>query len=269
MKNDSFDPLNSNDLGTISLTLLNERQFTSEDVTRVLGITDKQLEHAIDPKRAVVRLTVHETARIRGLRRLFSGGDVLALATVFAANSVGFPMRFMQVLAESVDRRAMTLCPRKIDLTPDFAIATWPMKSGDDWAVAHLHANRDTEPKLPVACIVIDIDRLIRETVAKLEAVIEGSEIPNFDVPDPVPEPSPYSPENDFFLAWMKDETGRDCRVGLTHEETVEFEALVSSKTHEMSDAASEREDELRTRHEAARMRRIGEHLNPNPDRPS
>ncbi len=270
---DIFDPrdlVNPVD-GEVNPNLLSERQFTSQDVMRLLGITDKQLEHAIDPKRAVIRLTVHEAARIRGLRRLFSGSDILKIATVFAVNEVGFPMRFMRALGDTVERRAFTLCPRERDLTPDLMIATWPMKSGEDWAVSHLYTGRPDTPKLPIASIVIDVDRLIRETIAKIGALVEDREIPVFESPDPKPEPSPYSPENDFFHAWTKDEQGRNCRVGLTFDETRELEALNEASLDGETFTAKHRRRELATRHERARQKRLGEeaHQSTTPDRPS
>lgn len=275
---DLFDPAILDALrapGAVDGNLLAERQFTSHDVMQIVGITDKQLEHVVDPKRAIVPLTSHEYARLRGVRRLFSGGDVLKIATVFAVNDVGFPQKFMATLANTVMQRTMTVCDPPLDLTPNLMIATWPMKSGEDWALSTLHANRTSDPKLPVACILIDVDRLIRETVAKLEAVVEGRDIPNFDIPDPVPEPSPYFPENDFFRAWTKDSEGRDCRVGLTFEETQEYNALAALDHSERTFETRDRYLELVNRHEAERQDRLSREAPErikeffNPDRPS
>lgn len=257
--------------GWIDGDLLAERQFTSHDVMQIVGITKKQLEHVVDPKRAIVPLTTHEYERLRGVRRLFSGYDVLKIATVFAVNDVGFPQKFMASLASTVTQRTNTICDAPLDTTPDFKIATWPMKSGEDWALSMLHANRTSDPNLPTACILIDVDRLIRETVAKMEAVVDGREIPNFEIPDPLPEPSPYSPENDFFRAWTKDAEGRNCRVGLTFEETQDLEALINQSVDDDEPRASrDRRRELKERHEEARLHRLAEKNIPNnPDRPS
>jgi len=235
-------------------SVLDEPQFPSDDVCSVIGVSAKQLEHAIDPKRAMLSLSIHIRERVQGKRRLFTGDDVLKIATLFASNGIGFSQRFAHVLAEQVSRRAHArLCG--LDTTPGLVFATFPMRETDDWAVVPLWEGRTEEPKLPLAVQLIEIDRLINETVEKLLAIIEDKPLPDFAVPDPAIEASPWSPENDFFRMWDKDAQGRQVYVGLTFEQTQELIALqdLREKTREQS----LRYLWLQEIHEGARLTRL------------
>lgn len=242
--------------------VLDERQFTSADVCAVVGINAKQLEHAIDPKRStpVLSISTHDLARVKGRRRLFTGDDCLKINTLFVANRIGFPQRFANTLANLVSNRAAGLMAG-IDLTPKLHFAAWPMKSGD-WVHQPLYEGMREEPKLPLAYQIIAVDELIDQTIRKLLAVVADEKLPDFQVPDPKPEASPWSPENDFFLAWTKDEQGRNTRVGLTFEETEFFEkqtleSLQNSLPPSEMREATKRYNELLEKHEAARFARL------------
>lgn len=243
-------------------SILNERQFTSADVCEVVGINAKQLEHAIDPKRSILTLSTHEEARIKGKRRLFTGSDCLKINALFVANAIGFPQRYASTLAEDISRRAANRLSG-LDTTPNLAIAAWRMKNGD-WVRQPLHSAASDEPKLPLAFQLIAVDELIDQTLKKLDAVIADVEIPIFDVPDPVPELSLHSPENDFFQAWTKDEQGRNVRIGLTYEETALYESYANRSLEERDGPPSKARREefklhqaLSEKHEEARLSRL------------
>jgi hypothetical protein len=78
-----------------------------------------------------------------------------------------------------------------------------------------------------------------------------------------------YSPDNDFFRAWYKDELGRDCRVGLSFDETQEHEHLVEvwlqnrtqpPRLHQKEAVKDNRRyRELHDRHERARHERLAD----------
>lgn len=246
------------DTALVPTGLLSAPQFTSEDAMSICGVSKKQLEHAIDPARTILRLSIHNRERVKGRRRMFTGGDILKIAALFAASAVGFPARWFRVLADDVERRAIVRIGGG-DLTPNLAYATWPMRDGEDWARTALHDALTVPPKLPSAVIIIAVDQLIDQTIAKLEAVIAEQPIPDFSVPDPAPAPSPYSPENDFFLAWTKDEAGRDVRVGLSFAETEEYERLIAPDRSAQTSCDRDRFTVLDERHEAARHKRIAD----------
>jgi hypothetical protein len=220
------DPLMSADFVPTAFDatdILDTPQFTSEDVCRVVEITAKQLEHAIDPARSVIRVSPQSRQRRQGRRRMFTGGDVLKVAVLFATNATGFPMRFAATMADQVESRAGARLVG-FDMTPGLIWLTWPFKDGSDWNLVPVWEGRQDPPHTPASFLVIEVDRLIDETLAKLKAVVEGEPIPDFSIPDHEPEPSSLSPENDFFLRWAKDDQGRDVLVGLTFEETQEHQ---------------------------------------------
>ncbi len=239
--------------------ILDARQFLSTDVCSVVGINAKQLEHVVDPKRDIVQLTVHQDTRTHGKRRLFSGNDVLKIATVFAINGIGFPQRWAYQISEEVARRAGNRLVG-LDLSPNLILACYPIQDGKDWARVPIYDGMKEEPKLPIAVQFIQIDRLIDETLAKLRAVIAEAPLPDFKIPNPEVEPSPYSPENDFFLAWKKNENGKNVRVGLTLKETAWYEGYLARK---LEGKATPKEGkkylELHQKHELARAIRMND----------
>lgn len=61
-----------------------------------------------------------------------------------------------------------------------------------------------------------------------------------------------YGPDDDFLRAWYKDEKGRNCRVGLTFDETREYEGLLEEFVKSHTAHAGQRKrlpDEDRRRH--------------------
>lgn len=234
-------------------TLLTTSQFSTDDIAAIVGITKKQLEHAIDPSRKIVRVSGSEKPRVQGKRRLFSGMDAISLVTVFSANAAGFPQRFTQQLVDLVKRRCIVKpSDPSIDLTPNLAVVTWKMREADDWAICHIHDRQSEIPKVPLAHIAIHVDRLIDETLQKLEAVVNEQPIPNFDVADPVAS-DPYSPEEDFFCMWDRENKG--CLVGLSREETELY--VTWRENRRAPDFEYEKWQELHSKHEGARFQEI------------
>jgi hypothetical protein len=199
-------------------------QFTVADVCQVTGATAKALEHFVDPKRDMVRLSGNLANPGKGKRRIFTGGQVLMIKAAYTMNALGFPQRFSRVMSETVERRAISLTIG-MSLEADMALITYPMTNGD-WAVIPVYGDKEPARKLPVAFQMMDVDRLISETKAQLESIVDGLEFPTFDIPDIEPEPNPYAPASNFFRMWKKDEAGNWLLVGLTLDETREYMAL-------------------------------------------
>jgi hypothetical protein len=242
-----------------SLDILDVRQFTSIDVCAVVGINAKQLEHVVDPKRAIVRLTIHSEDRTQGKRRMFSGSDILKISTVFVSNEIGFPQRFSYLTADTVATHAQG---RLIgyNTSKNLMLVCYPIKEGTDWVFTPIYDGMIDEPKLPVAYQSIQVDRLIDETLAKIRALLADEPLPDFNIPDPVIEADPYGPTNDFFLAWSKDDLGRNIRVGLTFEETAWYEDyLTRNMQNRTSNRESEKYLEIFQKHEAARFTRMAQ----------
>lgn len=238
-------------------------QFTVTDVCGLTGATPKALEHFVDPSRGMVRLLGNHVNPGKGKRRMFTGGQVLMIKAAYVMNSLGFPQRFSMAMSESVLRRAESLTFGTAVQT-NMTILTYPMKNGD-WAVVPIYTETDKEPNLPLAVQALDVDRLVSETKAQLEAIVAGEEIPNFDVPDIEPDPNPYSPASNFFRAWDKDDINRWKYVGLNWDESQELMAMQGVQLNgddleiiPKADHSHERWEELFDRHERARLKACG-----------
>lgn len=235
--------------------ILDAPQFTRDDVLRVTGLTSAQLKNTLD--RDLVTLSSQHNPGT-GRRRLFTGGDILKLTAAHTMSGIGFPMKWFYLVADDIYRRATR---RRIETElgaqeiAGYGFLTYPMSNGD-WARIALYDGMAEPDNLPVAYQVVEVDRLIDRVMAKLEALAQDEEPPEFPDMEPDPEPSPYSPENDFFRAWTQDEEGRDVRVGLTFDETLEYEQRILDRDPSDFDAR-ERFLELLNRHEAARQARL------------
>lgn len=244
-------------------------QFLVADVCRIAGATPKALEHFLNPKRGLVRLSGPHVNPGTGRRRVFSGGQVLMIAAAYTMTRIGFPQRYAYLLAEDVERRAHFLSLPVAPPETGMMLATYPMKDGEDWAVTRLFNEMAEEPKLPVAVHLLDVDRLINEVRAQLEAIVADAEVPDFTVPDPKPEPNWYSPAANGSRAWAKSDSGRWVYVGLTEAETDELLDLQGSALEgddlvivnvERDKTPEERDRylELHDKHERERLRRLG-----------
>ncbi|MDP5308878.1 hypothetical protein [Paracoccus spongiarum] len=246
-----------------------EPQFLVADVCAITGATPKAIEHFVNPARGLVRLHGTWVNPGTGKRRMFTGGQVLMIAAAYKMNHIGFPQKFSATLAETIERRAKNLIFGLEREKQNYTIATYPMKGADDWALKVLYEGMPEEPKLPIAVQLLQVDRLIAEVRSQLMAIVAGDELPDFSIPDPAPEPNPYSPNSNFFRAWDKDEQGRWIYVGLNFEETQELLALQGSRIedgeliapderrHKTNEERS-RYLELHDRHEIARLKIVG-----------
>ena len=240
-------------------------QFLVSDVCKITGTTPKALEHFVNPKRDLVRLIGPHVNPGTGRRRVFTGGQVLMIAAAYAMTRIGFPQRWVRTLADSVERRALNRSIPGGHWQSGLMIATYPMHDSDDWAVTHLFNEMEKEPLLPVAVHLLDVDRLIDQVKAQLEAMIADEEVPDFTVPDPKPEPNPYGPASNFFRAWEKSPSGRWVYVGLTEDETDELLEMQGSEIQgdELvivgeGYRGGERFLELHDKHERERLKRCG-----------
>lgn len=243
-------------------------QFMVADVCRVTGATPKALEHFVNPKRDLVRLVGAHANPGTGRRRIFTGGQVLMIAAAYAMTRIGFPQRFSRTLADVVERRAIYRGMPAIYPQTNLMLATYPTQDGEDWAFQALWEEMGKEPDLPIAVHLLDVDRLIDQVKAQLEAIVNEEEFPDFTTPDPKPEPNPYSPASNFFRAWEKSASGRWVYVGLSEEETDELLGMQGLEingddldivTEETS--GGPRYLELFEKHEFERLKRIGMNL--------
>lgn len=244
--------------------VLDEAQFTSADVCKIAGINAKQLEHAVDPARWILNLTTHSGTRRNGKRRLFRGSDALKIKAMFVASAIGFPQRFAKLFADQVELHARNLL---IGLTkPGWIWITYPTPNGD-WQRVPIHESQTEPPhKLPLAYHIIEVDRLINETIEQLNAIAKDEEMPDFNVTPP-PHVHPFgSPEDDPLKQWEKDEAGKDTLIGLTHVETNEIKNIGADFAAYDSEVGRARYEELLTKAANEWNRRRGYFNAPLPD---
>lgn len=200
------------------LPILHVAQFSRDDVMAVCEISSGVLKGILDRKQVQLQ-SDHNPGS--GRRRMFTGGDILKINSAVVSSSIGFPLRWAHILADRVMTRANgKLSGMTLESCNHFALAFYPDTAGEDWAFVPILDGIPASP-LPIACQQIDVDRLIDETASKLTAIVNEEPVPSFAIPVFTQE-NPYSPENDFFRMWAKDDAGRDVFVGLSFEETQE-----------------------------------------------
>ena len=153
-------------------------QFSRAEVLEATGISSGQLKGMID--REQVRLGDRHNPGT-GRRRLYTGEDIIKIQTAVTASEIGFPLRWAYLLADNVARRAIN---RLIGLAEgsEYALATWPQSSGEDWAFAPLYEGQEDDPGVPFAFQVVRVDALIDLVFEKLVALINDEPIPACDV---------------------------------------------------------------------------------------
>lgn len=240
---------------SISTDILTAAQFTRQDVLQLSGLSDAQLKNTLD--RELVRLHSDHNPGT-GRRRMFTGGDILKIIVAHRMSAIGFPMKWGHLVADDIERRAISRLIG-LDIYVEYGFLTYPMSNGD-WARVPFHDGMTEKPNLPSAYQVVEVDRLIDEVMAKLNALVADQPIPDFSVPDIEPEPNPYSPENDFFLAWTKDDQGRNVLRGLSFEETETYQGYFPKRLkNEDTSEDGKIYLELHNKHEKARLANLAD----------
>ena len=185
------------------IPLLDELQFTSQDVCAVTQMTPTQLHNWIS--RGWV--TVLQSDPGRGRRRMFCGADVVVLEVAAARARYGLLQHPGWDFAIVKSRAGQLL--RDIDAYPDDGFLAAPTPSGEFVFVPlkKLHEHEEVTDG-----IVIHTDMLIIRALERLLLVVDGETLPQKPFPRPEPDLS--------FLPWEEDEAGGKILPGLSAEET-------------------------------------------------
>jgi len=142
---------------------------------------------------------------------------------------------------------------RGTDQQTNRGLALYPLD--DDWQFIPFSDQRALNVgDLPIGFNIMQIDKLIDQVTASITAIAEERQLPDFSV-KPIND---YG--DDFFMKKDSDADGREVLVGLTFEETAEYRDLSNRwMTDRIDRAEKKRHAELNTRHEAARLRRMGQ----------
>jgi hypothetical protein len=235
--------------------LLDEPQWTRAQVLELTGLSWRQLKGTVD--RNMIRLDNGHNPGT-GHPRRFTGRDIIKLMAAHAIAAVGVPMRVLVAFEELILVRAHAWLAGLIPADNSFVIVLYPLPGSDDWAILpqwHPH-----QPRTPVACAMLDVDKLIHQAFDRFAAVLADEPLPDL-CPPPVNEVA-----EDFAAEWVEDEDGNRVRVGLTLEESEELGRLIDQRFAERTGVdlptgdrirRRERLRELRDRHERARFARL------------
>lgn len=202
--------------------ILDEAQFTNEDVLAVTSLSTTQLHNWVS--RGWVSLSGSHNPG-KGRRRLFSGQDVIAIELAQALAPYSLIPVAKQILEKTgwVFVRAQELLE-----TGGGSIGRWlrviPIE--DDWLYVPDTAPDGAMPQAVYAYLTIRIDRLIIMTLERLVLVLNGEAVPPKDIPQPPSSEQTQAEIEAFYGTHDVDEQGRRVRSGLSFEETAEFEEL-------------------------------------------
>jgi hypothetical protein len=102
---------------------------------------------------------------------------------------LGFPQRLSHLVLQQVVIRAELAALGRADPRP-YAMALYPHPTIDgEWAFVPVIGDEATGP-LPTGVLLIDVDRILTEMFAKMQAVLRDEPIPNFD-PEFPPQGTP------------------------------------------------------------------------------
>lgn len=149
--------------------ILHEAQFTVDDACAVSGLTAGQLKGILDRKQIV--LSFHHNPGT-GRRRMFTGRDILSLSVSKMASQIGFPLRYVDLLADQVVGHAEQWVIEKAlgANTPSLVIAVFPVED-DDWAIIPF-SGPEVEYNLPPVFMQFDLSRIVKEAFSALSDIV-------------------------------------------------------------------------------------------------
>lgn len=146
-----------------------ERSFTLTEVAEILGIRRVTLWQQINRGSVPIRNARHGT----GTEITLAGFEVITLAAAQALSALGLPVGVSHTLAEHVENRAKILLTIG-DPRGAMRLVVYPIPG--DWQPEVYYGDKPLDPDLPVAVVVLHVDRLIVETARKLDFVINSRE---------------------------------------------------------------------------------------------
>tara|TARA_R110002072_G_scaffold138109_5_gene281203 strand:+ start:32429 stop:33256 length:828 start_codon:yes stop_codon:yes gene_type:complete len=221
--------------------LLDDPQFTNADAEACSYVSATQLHNWVS--RGWVRLTHANPGK--GKRRLYTGKDIIAVAVAAALQPFGMVQVAEQLNRVHIISGRVHRLMHEQSCPYGYAMAIVMEPDGSDWLYIPL-SPETPETEIPVpACVVLDVDRLIVETVENLLRVIDGQEIP----PRLMPKKQTPEEAEDEFLDFLgrayRDDQGNRIYRGLTLEESIEFQALSDNKKdYRLNDGPRPEEDE-------------------------
>jgi len=147
----------------------NRPQFTADEVRAVCGLSAGALKGILDRKQIDIG---DDHFPGSGRRRLFSASNIFKVYAANVANEIGYPLRFANQLGEIIVARAFEkISGASLRSRVHFALAI-DGTNPDNPAYVEIVGDRASQ-ELPAAYRYIDVDRVVDETLVKLEAMID------------------------------------------------------------------------------------------------
>ncbi len=153
----------------ISDPILDESQFTQADVFATTGISWGKLKGILDRKQ-VILATDHNPGS--GRRRMFTGWDVIKIATIHAVSNIGFPLNLAKGIIDEIGIRTRYLMQHDNNAS-SLRLA---FHADDDRVALVRIVDGVADKTLPLAMMILDADRLIIETLDNLKGIIDDKQ---------------------------------------------------------------------------------------------
>jgi len=253
--------------------------WRKSDVLKITGRTEGQLKGILDKKLIDPDLLNPGSGR----ELLVSYPALIAISAAHAMVDVGIPVRMVAQYLKFFQKRSRELVvdaarrlgwklPEGVEDIDSGMRNVWllcfPIAERDgEWYAAIFHDGLTFNPAdWPVSYVVLQVDQIIIDTRAKMGDLRAGRPPRQREVIRALREQMPNAPKkpvpasDDFFFKKDTDNEGREILVGLTFEETAEHKSLSEKALHDRLDRQEKkRHQELHGRHEAARLKRLGE----------
>lgn len=188
----------------------------------------------------------------KGRRRLYTPADVIQVATLHEMARQGIMVSKAVLVWHLVRGRLIALAhpPLAGELGYAVALAIHPT-TGELVSRTFIEGEAPFDPNdddAPDVMVLFRVDRFIARMRDRMDAILA-------DKPAAPPPNPTRNEEPDFFRRWATDGEARRVLVGLTAEETAEYERTRDADASDYD--AKDRYLELHDKHEAARLQRL------------
>jgi hypothetical protein len=157
-----------------------EPSYSRGDIVFATELTEKALEHMTRPG-GPLRWAGESQ---QGRPRKYTGHDILMIEVMRRLSLFGVSWRASLEAREAVSQRVNWVLGGLVSPSAKYGMVLYPYKTADypdrtEWACIGFPEGQP-EPWAPPACLILDVDRVIEETIAKLRALRDGTEMPRF-----------------------------------------------------------------------------------------
>lgn len=247
------------------IPLLDDARFTRDQAAVASFATPSQIHNWVS--RGWLTLSGEQNPG-RGKKRLYTGRDIIAIAVAVALQPFGMMQVADQLIRlQHVSNRAYFLLISP-EISLGYGLGIVPSPDETDWLYIPFGADVPDQPEPPAyAVVAVDIDRLIIETLERLNLVAAGKPVPERSFPQ---KPTIEQSEDEyleFIGKAYRDGAGNRIYRGLTLEESQELDRLINKRFSmhtnaggpRLSEDERERLAELKEKNEIARLQYLGQ----------